>query len=86
MAIADYKAARDFLLASRGDYDTAYRDFRWPRLDRFNWALDWFDAELARGVLAHRPALKIVGALRYRLERGWDRQVNLVQIRDVVDE
>ncbi len=61
MAIADYKAARDFLLASRGDYDTAYRDFRWPRLDRFNWALDWFDAELARGALAHRPALKIVG-------------------------
>ena len=36
--------ARDFLLAHREDYDTAYRDFRWPELDEFNWALDWFDA------------------------------------------
>ena len=40
--------ARDFLLAHRTDYDTARRDFRWPRLDRFNWALDYFDA-MARG-------------------------------------
>ena len=36
-------AARDFLLRHRTDYDTAYRDFRWPALDRFNWALDYFD-------------------------------------------
>ncbi|MEI9984339.1 MAG: AMP-binding protein [Aliidongia sp.] len=36
-------AARDFLLAHRTDYTTAYRDFRWPELDRFNWALDYFD-------------------------------------------
>ncbi|HEY6430821.1 MAG TPA: AMP-binding protein, partial [Acetobacteraceae bacterium] len=35
--------------------------FAWPVLDRFNWALDWFDAELARGATANRPALKIVG-------------------------
>ena len=27
----------------------------------FNYALDWFDAELARGPLADQPALKIVG-------------------------
>jgi acetyl-CoA synthetase len=39
-----FRRARDFLLAHREDYDTAYRDFRWPVLDRFNWALDWFDA------------------------------------------
>ncbi|MGE0224799.1 MAG: AMP-binding protein [Acetobacteraceae bacterium] len=56
-----FKAARDFLLAHREDYATAYRDFRWPVLDRFNWALDWFDAELAGGKLANKPALKIVG-------------------------
>ena len=56
-----FKAARDFLLAHRTDYGTAYRDFRWPKLDRFNWALDWFDAELARGDSANRPALRIVG-------------------------
>ncbi len=35
--------ARDFLLAHRTDYETAYRTFRWPRPERFNWALDYFD-------------------------------------------
>jgi acetyl-CoA synthetase len=40
---APFVAARDFLLRHREDYATAYRDFRWPRLDRFNWALDYFD-------------------------------------------
>jgi acetyl-CoA synthetase len=39
-----FRRARDFLVAHREDYDTAYRDFRWPVVDRFNWALDWFDA------------------------------------------
>ena len=56
-----FKAARDFLLAHRTDYATAYRDFRWPEPTHFNWALDWFDAELARGDGADRPALTIVG-------------------------
>ena len=42
-----FYAAREFLLAHREDYDTAYRDFRWPELDEFNWALDWFDAVAA---------------------------------------
>ena len=58
---ASFKAARDFLLAHRTDHATACRDFRWPQLDQFNWALDWFDAELAAGPSAHKPALKIVG-------------------------
>ena len=61
MTAAAFKAARDFLLAHRTDYATAYRDFRWPELEQFNWALDWFDAELARGDTAHQPALIIVG-------------------------
>ncbi|HEX2177831.1 MAG TPA: AMP-binding protein [Nocardioidaceae bacterium] len=38
-----FRQARDFLLAHREDYDTAYRDFDWPELDGFNWAHDWFD-------------------------------------------
>ncbi|MDQ4006548.1 MAG: AMP-binding protein [Actinomycetota bacterium] len=38
-----FRQARDFLLAHREDYETAYREFRWPALDRFNWARDWFD-------------------------------------------
>jgi acetyl-CoA synthetase len=51
-------AARDFLLEKRTDYDTAYRDFRWPSLDRFNWALDYFDV-MARG--NERPGLWLLG-------------------------
>ena len=30
---ARLRAARDFLLAHRDDYDTAYREFRWPALE-----------------------------------------------------
>jgi acetyl-CoA synthetase len=44
MSAGAFLQARDFLLAHREDYETAYRDFRWPALDRFNWALDYFDA------------------------------------------
>jgi acetyl-CoA synthetase len=61
MAADTFKTARDFLLAHRTDYATAYRDFRWPNPTHFNWALDWFDTELARGDSAGRPALTIVG-------------------------
>ena len=49
--------AREFLLAHRDAYDHAYAHFQWPRLDRFNWALDYFDA-LSRG--NDRTALRIV--------------------------
>jgi acetyl-CoA synthetase len=38
-----FLAARDFLLAHRERYADAYADFRWPALERFNWALDYFD-------------------------------------------
>ncbi len=61
MSTANLKAARDFLLTHRADYETAYRDFRWPVLEQFNWALDWFDAALVQGDAASRPALTIVG-------------------------
>jgi acetyl-CoA synthetase len=36
--------ARDFCLRHRADYETAVREFAWPRLENFNWALDYFDA------------------------------------------
>lgn len=42
-ATETFRAARDFLLEHREDYETAYAGFRWPRVDHFNWALDWFD-------------------------------------------
>src|SRR5919205_2333520 len=52
------RAARDFLLETREDYDRAYREFRWPELATFNWALDWFDAVAAES--GGRRALWIV--------------------------
>ncbi|MEV0690044.1 AMP-binding protein [Streptomyces sp. NPDC050388] len=42
-ATEEFRRARDFLLEHRDDYATAYAGFRWPRPERFNWALDWFD-------------------------------------------
>jgi acetyl-CoA synthetase len=53
----DFRSARDFLLAHRQDYATAYRDFRWPHAEQFNWALDWFDTIAHDN---HRPGLWIV--------------------------
>jgi len=49
MSIEEFKSARDFLLALRDNYPAAKARFAWPRLERFNWALDWFDGELAHG-------------------------------------
>ena len=58
-----FQEARAFLLKHRIDYDKAVADFRWPDPVPFNWALDWFDAELARNAESKdRPALWIVDA------------------------
>jgi acetyl-CoA synthetase len=57
MSAEAFLNSREFLWKYRADYDTAYRDFRWPALDRFNWALDYFD-RMAHG--NDRPALWIV--------------------------
>ncbi|MGF6598846.1 acetyl-CoA synthetase [Paraburkholderia sp. GAS448] len=55
--------ARDLLLRHRTDYDRAYREFAWPVLGEFNWALDYFDA-IARD--NDKPALWIVDDLSGR--------------------
>ncbi|GAB3277914.1 AMP-binding protein [Parasphingorhabdus pacifica] len=52
---AEFLAARDFLLRTRSDYETARAEFRWPRPAEFNWALDWFDT-----ISGERLALWIV--------------------------
>ena len=45
----DLKTARDLLLElPRATTSARSPAFRWPALDEFNWALDWFDA-IARG-------------------------------------
>jgi acetyl-CoA synthetase len=49
MTSADaFLEARDFLVAHGDGYEVAYDRFTWPRLDTFNWALDFFD-EQAKG-------------------------------------
>ncbi|MBI5319136.1 AMP-binding protein [Bradyrhizobium sp.] len=66
-----FKEARAFLLQHRTDYDAAVKGFRWPDPVSFNWALDWFDAELARNPESRdRAALWIVDA-------GTDREAKL---------
>ncbi|MCU0585250.1 MAG: AMP-binding protein [Desulfobacterales bacterium] len=55
--LGSFLKARDFLLAHRTDYDAACRGFRWPRLDQFNWALDYFDRMAAANP---QPALWLV--------------------------
>jgi acetyl-CoA synthetase len=67
----EFLHARDFLLAHRDDYPGAYRDFRWPRLTEFNWALDHFDRAAAGN---HRPALWIVD------ESGAQQKLSFAQL------
>lgn len=58
-----FQEARAFLLEHRTDYEAAVKGFRWPDPVPFNWALDWFDAELAASADSRdRPALWIVDA------------------------
>lgn len=62
-----FAEARAFLLKHRTDYDAAVVGFRWPDPVDFNWALDWFDAELASNADGKdRPALWIVDVARDR--------------------
>ncbi|HEX8005834.1 MAG TPA: AMP-binding protein [Trebonia sp.] len=59
VSTAAFRAARDLLLRYRDDYDTARREFSWPELDEFNWAIDWFD--IIAGEHPDRTALRVVG-------------------------
>ena len=44
-----YRASSDQLQSLRGEHERAVREFAFPHLgDRWNWAVDWFDA-IARG-------------------------------------
>ncbi|MFW6691305.1 AMP-binding protein [Streptomyces sp. MAR4 CNX-425] len=70
---ADFRSARDFLLRHREDYAAARAGFSWPRPERFNWALDWFDA-VAEG--NDRTALHIVE------EDGRETRLTFTQMRE----
>lgn len=63
-----YRAARDRLVASIGDYSQAVDSFSWPRLTgTFNWATDWFDVIARSAERSGQTALWIT-------EEGGDEQ------------
>jgi acetyl-CoA synthetase len=68
-----FREARDFLLAQRGRHDAAVAGFRWPQLQHFNWALDWFDV-LARD----NPAI----ALWVVNEDGSEQRLSFAQMAE----
>jgi acetyl-CoA synthetase len=70
-----FKAARDFLLANRLKYDVACKGFAWPKLDRFNWALDWFDS-IAAGERGDQLALWVA------LEDGRETKLSFRELSD----
>ncbi|MGA7460290.1 MAG: AMP-binding protein [Candidatus Korobacteraceae bacterium] len=65
-----FLTARDFLLQHRSDYEFVYRNFRWPQLTQFNWALDYFD-NYARG--NQKTALWIVDESGLELKLSYDQ-------------
>jgi len=73
MSAEKFLAARNLLLRLREDYVAAREQFRWPQLDQFNWALDYFDA-MARA--NDRVALHIVD------EDGREEFVTFAELRE----
>jgi len=68
---AGFLRARDLLLERREEYDAARREFRWPELETFNWALDWFDLHAREN---ETPALRIGD------ERGGVTEVSFAEL------
>ncbi|HSK33049.1 MAG TPA: AMP-binding protein [Propionicimonas sp.] len=54
------RKVRDFLLEHGQDYTGAVEGFRWPELDEFNFATEWFD--VVAGEHPDRAAVTIVSA------------------------
>ncbi len=85
---ASYRTARDQLVATIADYDTALATFEWPRLSgAFNWATDWFD------VIAGRSCSG--GGIRYSNDRtalwiveqdGSEQKVSFAQMAQRSDQ
>lgn len=72
-ALQEFIAARDRLLAARGDLATACREWQRPEFTHFNWAADYFDA-IAAGNAA--PALRVVD------DAGRDIEFSYETLRD----
>src|SRR5690606_22378432 len=72
-----FLAARDLLVAARSDYERACREFAWPDMPEFNWALDFFDVQAEAA--PERLALWIAG------EDGGEQRVGYAQMRERSD-
>ncbi len=68
-----FMRARDFLIAHRESYAAAYAGFQWPILERFNWAIDYFDGQANEN---NRLALWIVN------EDGTESKVTFARMRE----
>ncbi|GCB00077.1 AMP-binding protein [Mycolicibacterium sp. NCC-Tsukiji] len=76
-----YRAARDRLVASIGDYAQAVDSFSWPRLTgAFNWATDWFD------VIARSPERAGQTALWITQEGGDEQRYTFAEMADRSDQ
>lgn len=76
-----YRAARDRLVASIGDYSQAVDSFSWPRLTgTFNWATDWFD------VIARSPERAGQTALWITEEGGDEQRYTFAEMADRSDQ
>ena len=70
-AVDSFLEARDLLLTLRDDQVTAAREFRWPNLTEFNWALDHFDGMARDPERGNAPALWIVGEDASEVKRSF---------------
>lgn len=76
-----YRAARDRLVTSIGDYAQAVDTFTWPRLTgTFNWATDWFD------VIARSPERAAQVALWITEEGGAEQRYTFAEMADRSDQ
>ena len=67
------RAARDFLVKHRDDYDVAYGAFSWPQLPLFNFATEWFD-----GMAEENPD----GLALWVIEAGQETRLTFRELAD----
>src|SRR5262249_7162877 len=87
MSDADaFRAARDLLLACRGDDARAQREVAWPAVTEVNWARDWVDKGPRRAGVALHVITQGAGETRLtygELSEGSDRLANGLRDRGV---
>lgn len=74
MTVTDeFRAARDHLVSLQQEWERAREEFVWPRVDHFNFGLDWFDQLAASPERRDQDALIILEEDGSRLTRTFAR-------------